>query len=160
MEISSEFMGYEMKFIRTSTGVGYFSCVPHNDPSVNAIIAYLRHHPNDQFMYQHLLFRLVEFDEDALETLIKSRQDDPLLLAAVYQAAVLYDGFHNVRKRIEEGDVRELGPYTPLIFIRWALDKNHPSRCFWMNLFSENVYRHKPLPALKDLKRPVPFKTL
>ena len=157
MEISSEFMTYELQFVRTSTSVGYFSCVPDNAMHVDAIIAYLRHHPNDQFMYHYLLFRLVELDEDALETLVESNKDDPLFLVAAYQSAILYDGFHHVRKRLEKEEVRRLGPHTPLIFIRWALDKDRPSRCFWMNLFCENVYHHKSLPPLGDLKFPIPF---
>jgi ribosomal protein S12 methylthiotransferase accessory factor len=153
----SEFMMYEMKFVRNSTGIGYFSCVPANDMGVDEIIEYLRDHPNDQFMHNYLLFRLVEFDEDELDTLIKAKKDDYLLLAAVYETSILYDGFHAIRKKIEQGDVAQLARHTPLMFIRWALDKNCTSRCYWMDLFSENVYNHTPLPYPEDVEFPIPF---
>ncbi len=156
MEKDSEFMMYEMKFVNNVVGIGYFSCVPTEEMTAQEILEYLKSHPNDQFMHNYLLFGLEECDEQEIERLIEVKKDDLQFLAAVYQVTILC-GFDNVRRKLEQGDVSQLSKYTPLIFVRWALDKNHSARLFWANVLSDNVHYHKSLPSLPDTEFPLPF---
>ncbi|MEW6162700.1 MAG: YcaO-like family protein, partial [Nitrospirota bacterium] len=50
-----------------------------------------------------------------------------------------------------------LARHTPLIYIRWYLDKNLESRLFWMDMFSRNKYHHMDLSPFKSTKFPIPF---
>lgn len=155
---SSDFMIYMLKHVGTEYSVGWFSCVPSEDMNVEEIIEYLRSNPNDEFMHKYLLDLLIECDEHGLERLIETaKKGDFLLLASVYQAPILYRRFQNLRKKFEGIDIQNLASSTPLIYIRWSLDKNHLSRCFWMKVFSDNTYNHKPLPSLSHVEFPIPF---
>lgn len=135
------------------------SIVPYREFTLEEIIEYLRSHPNDKFMYRHLIERLREFDEDELNELIDSskKASDFSLLAPLYEACISYDEFYSLRKKFDDLDIGLLTIYTPLIYIRWSLDKNLNSRLFWMDLFARNKYQHMDLSAFKSTKYPIPF---
>lgn len=155
-----DFMNYELKYVKTEGSVGWFSCLPAKNTSVMEAVEYLRNHPNDDFMHKYLLDLLEELDEHELEKLIeKGERGDFLLLASTYEASTLYEKFHNLQKKFEDVDIPSLANYTPFIYIKWSLDKNHPSRRFWMKVFSDNIYNHRPLPSLEDTEFPVPLKS-
>lgn len=156
MENLSEFMMYEMKFVRNKAGVGSFACVPAKEMSIQQALDYLKSRPNDQFMHNYLLFTLAEYDEDKLEGLIEQKKEDLRFLAAAYEVSVLR-GFHDVRSKLEKMGTRRLAGHTPLIFARWALDKDSPGHLFWTSVFVKNVYDHEPLPSLSEIEFPIPF---
>jgi len=152
-----DFMNYELKYVKTEGGLGWFSCLPAKDTQVMEAVQYLQNHPNDDFMHKYLLDLLGESDEHELEKLIdEGKRGNFLLLASTYEASVLFTKFHYLQKKFEDVDVPNLTNYTPSIYIKWALDKNYLSRRFWMRVFSDNIYGHRPLPSLEDIEFPVP----
>ena len=156
MEDLSEFTMYEMKFVRNEAGVGSFSCVPAKEMSIQQVLDYLKAHPNDQFMHNYLLFTLAEYDEDKLEDLIEQKKEDIQFLAAAYEVSVLR-GFYDMRNKLEKMGARKLAGHTPLIFARWALDKDSSEHLFWTDVFIKNVYNHEPLPFPSEIEFPIPF---
>ena len=155
MEDLSEFTMYEMKFVRNEAGVGSFSCVPAKEMSIQQVLDYLKAHPNDQFMHNYLLFTLAEYDEDKLEDLIEQKKEDIQFLAAAYEVSVLR-GFYDMRNKLEKMGARKLAGHTPLIFARWALDKDSSEHLFWTDVFIKNVYNHEPLPFPSEIEFPIP----
>ena len=156
MEDLSEFQIYEMKFVRNVAGVGSFACVPSKEMSIQQVLDYLKSHPNDQFMHNYLLFTLAEYDKNKLEGLIEQKKEDLRFLAPAYEVSVLR-GFPDVRSRLEKMGAGKLAGHTPLIFARWALDKDSPGHLFWTGVFEKNVYNHEPLPSLSEIEFPIPF---
>jgi ribosomal protein S12 methylthiotransferase accessory factor len=135
------------------------SIVPNKEMTVKEIIEYLRSHPNDKFMYKHLLNRLEEFDEEKLDELIEKakKAEDFYLLATLYEACISYNEFYTLRKKFDDIDINILAKHTPLIYIRWSLDKNLESRLFWTDMFSRNKYHHMDLSPFKSTRFPIPF---
>ncbi len=135
------------------------SIVPYKEFTFEEMIEYLRSRPNDKFMYRHLIERLREFDEDELDELIDSAKKvkDFSLLAPLYEACISYDEFYSLKKKFDDLDITLLARYTPLIYIRWSLDKNIKSRLFWMDMFARNKYQHMDLSPFKSTKFPLPF---
>jgi ribosomal protein S12 methylthiotransferase accessory factor len=156
MEDLSEFMTYEMKFVRNVSGVGSFTCVPTKEMSIQKVLDYLKFRPNDQFMHNYLLFTLAEYDENKLEGLIEQKKGDIQFLVAAYEVSVLR-GYPDVRSKLEKMGARKFAWHTPLIFARWALDKDSPGYLFWTDVFVKNVYNHEPLPSLSEIEFPIPF---
>ncbi len=135
------------------------SIVPSKEMTVEKIIEYLRSHPNDKFMYKHLINQLGKFDEDELDELIEDakKADDFSLLASLYETCISYNELYGLRKKFDDIDIRLLARHTPLIYIRWSLDKNLESRLFWMDMFSRNKYQHMDLSPFKSTKFLIPF---
>jgi ribosomal protein S12 methylthiotransferase accessory factor len=156
MEDLSEFMMYEMKFVRNVAGVGSFICVPAKEMSIQQVLDYLKAHPNDQFMHNYLLFTLAEYDEDKLKGLIEQKKEDIQFLATAHEVGILR-GFYDVRGKIEKMGARRLAGQTPLIFARWASDRDSPGHLFWIGVLEKNVYNHEPLPSLSKTEFPIPF---
>jgi ribosomal protein S12 methylthiotransferase accessory factor len=156
MEDISEFMMYEMKLVSNIAGVGSFTCVPAKGMSVQQVLDYLKAHPNDQFMRNYLLFTLAEYDKDKLEGLIDQKKEDIQLLSAIYEISILR-GFQDFRGKLENMGARELAGHTPLIFARWAMDRDSPGHLFWTGVFANNVYDHESLPSLNEIEFPIPF---
>jgi ribosomal protein S12 methylthiotransferase accessory factor len=135
------------------------SIVPGKEMTVEEIIEYLRSCPNDKFMYKYLISRLEEFDENELDELIEKakKADDFSLLASLYETCISYSEFNSLRKKFDDIDIHLLSRYTPLIYIKWSLDKNLESRLFWVDMFSRNKYHHMDLSPFKSTKFPIPF---
>jgi ribosomal protein S12 methylthiotransferase accessory factor len=135
------------------------SIVPIKEMTVEEIIEYLRSCPNDKFMYKYLISRLEEFDESELDELIEKakKADDFSLLASLYETCISYNEFYSLRKKFDDIDINLLSRHTPLIYIKWSLDKNLESRLFWIDMFSRNKYHHMDLSPFKSTKFPIPF---
>ncbi len=135
------------------------SIAPSKEMTFDEIIEYLRSHPNDKFMYKHLISYLEKFDEEDLNHLIEKakKANDFSLLAPIYETCISYNKFYSLRNKFDNIDIQILTKYTPLIYIKWSLDKNLESRLFWMDMFSRNKYHHMDLSPFKVTKFPIPF---
>ena len=151
-------MFYQLRLMR-STVFDLLSAVPTREMTIEEIVEYLRSHHNDKFMYKYLINRLGALHENELDQLIEKakKTDDFLWLASLYQTCISYGKFYNLRKKFDEIDLKMLADYTPLIYIRWFLDRNVEARCFWMDVFAKNKYLHRKLPLLENIEFPVPF---
>ena len=63
-------MRYELRLMDTLSGVGCFSAHPGPNLSFSEMLEHLRAHPLDEFMHQHLLFKLGEHRTRKFEKLI------------------------------------------------------------------------------------------
>jgi YcaO-like protein with predicted kinase domain len=135
------------------------SIIPDKELTFEEIIEYLRSHPNDKFMYKHLIERLGELDEDELNELIEfsKKTKDFSLMAPLYEACISYTEFNSLRRKFDDVDINLLTRYTPLIYIKWSIDKHLKSRLFWMDMFARNKYQHMDLSPFKSTIFPIPF---
>ena len=63
-------MRYELRLMDTLSGVGCFAAHPGPNLSFSEMLEHLRRHPMDEFMHQHLLFKLGEHRTRKFEKLI------------------------------------------------------------------------------------------
>ena len=75
----------------------------------------------------------------------------------MYETCILNEKLQPLRARFDGIDVKQLAEYTPLIYINWFLTQNQGDNLYWVKLFSENIYGHKPLPRTEYLKHALPF---
>lgn len=54
MGLAEKPIHYRIELKETAASTGYFSAVPHDRPTLETGLAYLRRHPNDGFMFAHL----------------------------------------------------------------------------------------------------------
>ncbi|HID31644.1 MAG TPA: hypothetical protein EYP19_16805 [Desulfobacterales bacterium] len=151
-------MRYEMKRVGTKFSIGWFACLPSDDLEFEAALEYIREHPYDDFLHKYLLELTGTFGPNLVDLLIKEgKENDPHLLALMYETCILNDKLHATRTRFDGIDVKQLAEYTPLIYINWSLRQAQGDNLYWIRLFSKNMYGHEPLPSPEYLERPVPF---
>ncbi|RLB80420.1 MAG: hypothetical protein DRH17_11970 [Deltaproteobacteria bacterium] len=151
-------MQYELKHIGTQFGTGWFACLPRENLDFEDGLKYIQDHPNDAFMHKYLLHLAGKFGPNLTCQLIERGKDDnPHLMALMYEACILNDRLHCLTKRFDGINIKQLAEYTPLIYINWSLKKDRNEHADWLKLFSENIHQHKPIPPLKDLGLPIPF---
>jgi ribosomal protein S12 methylthiotransferase accessory factor len=153
-----DFMRYQMERVGTKFSIGWFACLPSDDLDFEAALEYIREHPYDDFMHKYLLELTGTFGPNLVDLLIKEgKENDPYLLALMYETCILNDKLGAARARFDGIDVKQLAEYTPLIYINWSRRQNQGDNLYWVTLFSENIYGHKPLPSSEYLERAVPF---
>ncbi|MDY6837328.1 MAG: YcaO-like family protein [Thermodesulfobacteriota bacterium] len=164
MNESSEFAAchrtirYEMAHLETRFGTGSFACLPSDDLDVEHGFEYIQDHPYDDFMHKHLLGLAGKFGPNLTRQLIeKGKKGNPCLLALMYETCLLNDRLHDLIPEFKGLDIKGLAECTPLIYINWSLKADRDNRAYWLELFSENLLRHRPLKAAGDFERPIPF---
>ena len=152
-------MRYKLSGLGTGMGVGWFSCIPENEPDFEAGIKYIKDCPLDQFMHKHLLDLAGKFEPEILRVFIqKAKGGDSLLLALMYEACIMNTKFHDLKGEFSNIDIKELSKYTPLIYIDWSSTEAFSQRLYWLRLFSKNINLHNTLPPEDELECPIPFK--
>lgn len=151
-------MKYELQHLSTQSGTGCFAPLPVEDFDFENGLEYIREHPNDEFMHKHLLQMAGTFGPNLTCQLIERGKDDnPHLLALIYEACILNERLHALTERFRGTDIKKLAEHTPLIYINWSLKKERDKNAPWLELFSEKIYGHKTIPPPKDLGLPIPF---
>jgi len=151
-------MRYQMERVATEFSTGWFACLPSEDLDFEEALEYIQKHPYDDFMHKYLLDLTGTFGPNLVDLLInKGKEDDPYLLALMYETFILNEKLQALRTRFDGVDVKQLAEYTPHIYINWVLRQNQADNLYWVRLFSENIYGHNPLPSPEYLERPVPF---
>lgn len=151
-------MKYELEHLGTELGTGWFAPMPVEDLDFEDGLDYIREHPNDEFMHKHLLQMTGTFGPNLTCQLIERGKDDnPHLLALIYEACILNERLHALTERFRGTDIKKLADHTPLIYINWSLKKDLDQKAYWLKLFSENILRHKPATRPEDLQHPIPF---
>jgi ribosomal protein S12 methylthiotransferase accessory factor len=151
-------MRYQLEHQGTELGTGWFAPLPVEEVDFEPGLAYLKEHPNDDFMHQYLLNLAGTFGPNLTGQLIERGMDDqPYLLALMYEACVLNDRLHGLTERFRGTDLRQLGKYTPLIYLNWSLNEDREENTYWLKLFADNILRHKQATPSEDLKLPIPF---
>jgi YcaO-like protein with predicted kinase domain len=147
-----------MERVATEFSIGWFACLPSDNLDFEEALEYIQKHPFDDFMHKYLLDLTGTFGPNLVDLLIKKgKEDDPYLLALMYETYILNEKLQALRTRFDGVDVKQLAEYTPHIYINWVLRQNQADNLYWVRLFSENIYAHKPLPSPEYLEHPVPF---
>jgi len=125
------------------------------------MLDHLRRHPLDDFMHQHLLFKLGEHRTRKVEKLMDEvrqgdRVIDPVLAALLFEACLGHERFAHLLPRMASLDAAELARHTPAVHIRSHLLPDQPLHNAWTMLMQANIVGHEPLPAPEacDLAEP------
>ena len=146
--------------IKQASGLGtslFISVSPDKDMGLEEIIDYLKGHPNDKFMISHLLNLLQGLSPQRIGELIDMAKEKKIffLLSSLYQ--VCYFRYPNLLRKFADIDMATLAKKSPLVYIKWLLDKELNARLYWMEVFFRNKYNYELLPSLEDIKYPIPF---
>jgi len=84
-------MHYRLELQETNASTGYFAPIPQKARSLEKSVAYLRRHPNDTFMHNHVLGFIGAMDVDAAERFLDTEAaEDPIVRALLFEAVLLY----------------------------------------------------------------------
>ncbi len=155
-------MRYELRLMDTVSGVGCFAAHPGPNLSFSEMVDHLHRHPLDDFMHQHLLFKLGEHRTKKVEKLMEEvRQGDtitdPVLAALLYEACLGHERLAHLLPRMAGLDAAELSRHTPALHLRSHLLPDQPLHNAWTMLMQQNIVAHEPLPAPQDTGLAAPY---
>ncbi|GAB6125890.1 YcaO-like family protein [Humidesulfovibrio idahonensis] len=145
-------MRYELRLMDTLSGVGCFAAHPGPNLSFAEMVEHLRQHPLDDFMHQHLLFKMGEHRTRKVEKLMEEVQEngritDPVLAALLFESCLGHERFAHLLPRMAGLDVAELSRHTPALHLRSYLLADQPRHNAWTMRMQMNIVAHEPLPA-------------
>jgi ribosomal protein S12 methylthiotransferase accessory factor len=155
-------MRYELRLMDTLSGVGCFAAHPGPNLAFAEMLAHLRQHPLDDFMHQHLLFKLGEHRTKKFEKLINEVQQDgrctdPVLAALLLEACLGHERFAHLLPRLAGLDLPEIARHTPAVHIRSHLLADQPLHNEWTMRMQNNIVAHEPLAAPDELGLAAPY---
>jgi len=146
-------MNYELQIQTTSSGVGYFACVPCGEMGFETALDYLRKRPLDAFMHRHVLEMVSGFDKKRIRTMLaETPASDPVLRALFFEAVILDDSLETVRCRLDRSEADALCSHTPLIYLKWFFSRDRELHRRWTTIFESNLLAHRPLPSPDELE--------
>jgi ribosomal protein S12 methylthiotransferase accessory factor len=149
---------YELEHMRTEAGTGWFAPMPAVPVDFEVGLEYLRDHPNDEFLHRYMLNLTGSFGPNLTAQLIeRGLAEESHLAALMYEACLLSERLGPLLGKFQGQDLRALVDYSPLIYIRWTLNRPPQDTTPWLSVFSHNILEHKPLPSPDALEFPVPF---
>jgi ribosomal protein S12 methylthiotransferase accessory factor YcaO len=145
-------MRYELRLMDTLSGVGCFAAHPGPNLSFSEMVEHLRQFPLDDFMHQHLLFKMGEHRTKKVEKLMAEVQDqgritDPILAALLFESCLGHERFAHLLPRMIGLDVAELARHTPAVHLRSHMLADQPRHNAWVMRMQANIVAHEPLPA-------------
>lgn len=155
-------MRYELRLMDTLSGVGCFAAHPGPNLAFAEMLAHLRQHPLDDFMHQHLLFKLGEHRTKKFEKLIDEVQQDgrctdPVLAALLIEACLGHERFAHLLPRLAGLDLAEISRHTPAVHIRSHLLADQPLHNQWTMRMQMNIVAHEPLAAPDEISLDAPY---
>lgn len=157
-QTDSRCTAYELVFNTADATIGFFSCEPVEKPDLGSALAHLKTRPNDEFMHKHALTLIGELPPDEVKRLIaQGRQNDKQLLALMYEVCLVNHGLRPLQDLFDDADPKSMAEHSPLNYIDVLTRADHDLHQRWINLFTGNLTRHRPLPRLKDAGLTLPF---
>jgi len=155
-------MRYELRLMDTLSGVGCFAAHPGPNLSFSEMLEHLREQPLDDFMHQHLLFKLGLHRTKKFEKLIDEVQQDgrctdPVLAALLVEACLGHERFAHLLPRLSSLDLAEISRHTPAVHIRSYLLADQPLHNEWTMRMQMNIVAHEELAAPKDMGLAEPY---
>ncbi len=154
-------MRYELRLMDTLSGVGCFAAHPGPNLSYSEMLDHLRAHPLDDFMHQHMLFKMGEHRTRKFEKLIEEVQEggrctDPVLAALLIESCLGHERYAHLLPRLQGLDLREISRHTPAVHIRSFLLPDQALHNAWVMRMQMNIVAHEPLaaPAAMGLEPP------
>jgi len=155
-------MRYELRLMDTLSGVGCFAAHPGPNLAFAEMLEHLRQHPLDDFMHQHLLFKLGEHRTKKFEKLIEEVQQDgrctdPVLAALLVEACLGHERFAHLLPRLTGLDLREISRHTPAVHIRSYLLPDQSLHNEWTMRMQMNIVAHEALAAPSEMGLAEPY---
>jgi len=155
-------MRYELRLMDTLSGVGCFAAHPGPNLSFSEMVDHLHQQPLDDFMHQHLLFKLGEHRTKKFEKLIEEVQQDgrctdPVLAALLVEACLGHERFAHLLPRLSGLDLGEISRHTPAVHIRSYLLADQPLHNEWTMRMQLNIVAHEPLAAPDEIGLAAPY---
>ena len=150
---------YALRLTNTAASTGYFACAPETPMAFQEAMAYLRAHPMDAFMHQHVLGFITTWTPDQLfQALEATDAGDDVAHALVLEACLMAPRFEAIRKRFSPEDAVRLTAATPLLHIRSAIQADQALHTRWIERFMENILNLEPITSqnIEDLDLPSP----
>ncbi len=149
---------YELKLMDTAAATGYFACVPFRELTDDEGIAYIRSHPNDEFMRRFLIRRISDWSSEQMEERIRKTPDRDLFLLALLQEACLFtETFHPLLSAFGHLSLRLLADQTPLLYLKAISSPDHRRHREWSQLAERNMV-HQQMPVSEEPSGPaIPY---
>jgi len=150
---------YELQHQGTDLGTGSFAPVPVEPTEFESGLDYLKDHPYDEFMHNYLLDIGMTFGPNLVRSLMEvAKSEGPYLLALMVELGFLNQRLAEVVSPMDNTEMEKLAGFTPLIYIRWSLEKQRDAlRPYWLRMFADSVLRHRPRVPVEDIAHPLPF---
>ncbi len=141
---------YTLTLKKTEAAAGYFQAVPETLSHLNEMVTLLQDAPMDSFLHRAALDLMADFTPEEIRARIMQakQQKNFILLGLLCEHLLLSHGMGETRHYFSEQRIRELGAYSPLIYLRWALEPNRRLHSQWIKQFRKNILSHEPLPSL------------
>jgi ribosomal protein S12 methylthiotransferase accessory factor YcaO len=144
--MTKTFIHYTLHLLATSSGAGFFACRPEVPRSFEAQLAYLKHHPNDEFMRKELLLKIAALEKKEFKKRLKSAcRTDRLLHSLLGEAVLLYEKFSGLQSLFTPRQFCELSTLSPLIYLPSACREDQQNHFEWIKRFRSNLFYHQPL---------------
>ncbi|MFH1982814.1 MAG: YcaO-like family protein [Pseudomonadota bacterium] len=148
---------YALRLTNTADSTGYFACVPETPLAFQEAMVYLRDHPMDAFMHQHVLGFISTWEPHQLaQALEATGTDDVVAHALVLEACLIEPRFAAIRSRFSPEDAARLTAATPLLHIRSTFQKDQALHSRWIRRFRENMLSLEPLDGMTDAAPALP----
>lgn len=150
---------YALRLTNTAASTGYFACVLETAMDFQTAMAYLRVHPMDAFMHQHLLgFISTWAPQQLVQALDATEPNDHVAHALVLEASLMDPRLADLRNRFSREDALRLAEYSPLLHIRADLLPDSGRHARWIRAFRQNILDLDPVdaPTGDDLDLPPP----
>jgi len=157
-------MRYELRLMDTLSGVGCFAAHPGPNLSYSEMLEHLRAFPLDDFMHQHMLFKMGEHRTKKFEKLIEEVQQDgkctdPVLAALLIESCLGHERYAHLLPRLSGLDLLEISRHTPAVHIRSYLLADQPLHNAWTMRMQANIVAHEPLAAPAEIGLAAPYAT-
>ena len=137
---------YELRLMTTRSATGYFMPVPKAEPDFKATLAYLREHPNDEFMHRWGLQQVLQMPPAQVKALLPVDARDPVLTALLLEAILTHEPLAPLQKQVREERLYSLRTASPLLILRSETLPDQDLHRKWIALFKANLFYHQPLP--------------
>ncbi len=139
-EPASQPLHYALRLAETAASTGYFTCVLETPMAFQEAMAYLRAHPMDAFMHQHLLGFISSWEPEQLaHAVAATRADDHVAHALVLEACLMKPRFDEIHRRFSTEDARRLASASPLLQIRSSCLTDQARHSRWIQCFGANI---------------------
>ncbi|MFZ7124840.1 MAG: YcaO-like family protein [Desulfobacterales bacterium] len=153
---------YEIRWISTDAGTGYFDCVPTGEPEWGRCARHLAACPWDSFMHRHLLRLALQLSPETMRSLIDATPENQLpVLSVLYEACLLQESFRPMAAIFPTlPSTTLLTAASPLIDLRSESLSDQGVHREWIRLFRDNLVFHRSLPAPTQVPFPTPYPTV
>jgi ribosomal protein S12 methylthiotransferase accessory factor YcaO len=154
-EARLEAPAYALRLTQTQDATGYFMPVPQGDPGLDDVLAYLEHHPFDEFMHRYGLQQVLQLPSGNVRPLLDQARRNPILETLLLEAAHIRKDLDWLKARLPAEALADSRHRTPLVILRAETLPDRALHRQWIELLKENLLHHRrPAAAAEDWPTP------